>query len=204
VPVRGAAICAATSDGAAQALQARDMLAGNWLLHGWTLSDVSFYPTELAEYVLVELIHPLGTGVIHVAAAATYTLLVLSALLLGWLLLDRAPRRCWGPAALGVLLAVVQFADRVAVLTAVLPLVVVCAASAVRTRRAWRYELALAGAALGSVGLSWAARVGHPRAVRRELPRRHRLGRARVRRGPPDRAGARDRPHPSQPAASTG
>ncbi len=37
---------AATADGAAQALQARDMLAGNWLLHGWTLSDVSFYTTS--------------------------------------------------------------------------------------------------------------------------------------------------------------
>jgi hypothetical protein len=68
---------AATSDGAALALQARDMLAGNWLLHGWTLSDVSFYTTELPEYVLVEVVRPFGLGVIHVAAAATYTLLVL-------------------------------------------------------------------------------------------------------------------------------
>ena len=68
---------AATSDGAALALQARDMLAGNWLLHGWTLSDVSFYTTELPEYVLVEAVRPFGLGVIHVAAAATYTLLVL-------------------------------------------------------------------------------------------------------------------------------
>jgi hypothetical protein len=40
---------AATSDGAAQVLQARDMLGGNWLLHGWTVSDVSFYTTELPE-----------------------------------------------------------------------------------------------------------------------------------------------------------
>jgi hypothetical protein len=224
---------AVTSDGAAQALQARDMLAGNWLLRGWTLSDVSFYPTELPEYVLVELVRPLGTGVIHVAAAVTYTLLVLAAfllargrarglnglvsgviaavimlapqlgygafvlllspdhvgtqvpLLLGWLLLDRAPRRWWVPACLCLLLALAQFADRVAVLTAVLPLVVVCAASAVRSvlgsrsgrrvpagrqaeapvptegpaqpRPAWRYELTLAGAAIVSVGLSWAA-----------------------------------------------
>jgi hypothetical protein len=68
---------AATADGAAQALQARDMLAGNWLLHGWTLSDVSFYTTELPEYVVVEAIRPFGLGVIHVAAALTYTLLVL-------------------------------------------------------------------------------------------------------------------------------
>ena len=68
----------ATADGAAQALQARDMLAGNWLLHGWTLSDVSFYTTELPEYVVVEAIRPFGLGVIHVSAALTYTLLVLA------------------------------------------------------------------------------------------------------------------------------
>jgi hypothetical protein len=136
---------AATSDGAAQALQARDMLAGNWLLHGWMLGDVSFYTTELPEYVLIELIRPFGVGDVHVAAAATYTLLVLAVaalaygrsnlshsaggvggalavvimlapqlgygafvlllspdhvgtqvpLLIGWLLLDLAPRRWW-------------------------------------------------------------------------------------------------------------
>ena len=183
---------AATADGAAQALQARDMLAGNWLLHGWTVSDVSFYTTELPEYVLVELVRPLGASVIHVAAAATYTLLVLAAcalargrargaegwlrgllgagimlapqlgygafvlllspdhvgtqvpLLLGWLLLDRAgappspggtasrSRRWRVPAALCLLLAWVQLADRVALVTAVLPLLVVCLVTLVR------------------------------------------------------------------------
>ena len=81
---------AATSDGAAEALQARDMLAGNWLLHGWMIGDVSFYTTELPEYVLVELIRPFGVGVIHVAAAATYTLLVLAAF---WLARGRAVGR---------------------------------------------------------------------------------------------------------------
>jgi len=184
---------AAASDGAAQALQARDMLAGNWLLHGWTLSDVSFYPTELAEYVAVELVRPFGLGVIHVAAALTYTLLVLAVvalargravgraavasgllagvimlapqlgygafvlllspdhvgtqvpLLLGWLLLDRAPRRWWVPATLCVLLAVVQFADRVALLTAVLPLIIVCLATLARRRPKSAFGLALAG-----------------------------------------------------------
>ncbi|HVT66836.1 MAG TPA: hypothetical protein VHF26_03730 [Trebonia sp.] len=70
---------AATADGAAEALQARAMLAGNWLLHGWTIGDVSFYTTELPEYMLVELVRPFGVGVIHVAAAVTYTLLVLCA-----------------------------------------------------------------------------------------------------------------------------
>ena len=204
---------AATSDGAAQALQARDMLAGNWLLHGWTLSDVSFYTTELPEYVLVELIRPLGAGVIHVAAAVSYTLLVLLAfalgrgrgrgragllggalaasimlapqlgygafvlllspdhtgtqvpLLLGWLLLDRAPRRWWVPAGLCLLLALVQFADRAALLTAVLPLFLVAAVSALRLaavnsrRGGWRtcwFEGALCVAAVASAGVAWA------------------------------------------------
>jgi hypothetical protein len=202
---------AATSDGAAQALQARDMLAGNWLLHGWLISDVSFYTTELPEYVLVELIRPFGTGVIHVAAAATYTLLVLAAfllargravgregllrgalaavimlapqlgygafvlllspdhvgtqvpLLIGWLLLDLAPRRWWVPTLLCLLLAWVQFADRAAVLTAVVPLILVAGLAAARghwsgrgIRHCW-FQLALIAAAAISVGLAWAA-----------------------------------------------
>src|SRR5215469_13548659 len=41
---------AVDSDGAAQALQAWDMLHGNLLLRGWRLSDVSFYTTELPQY----------------------------------------------------------------------------------------------------------------------------------------------------------
>ena len=71
-----------TSDGAANALQAWDMLHGNLLLRGWTVSDVSFYTTELPEYMGVELIRGLGPDVVHVAAAFTYTLLVLLAGLL--------------------------------------------------------------------------------------------------------------------------
>ncbi len=70
------------SDGADQALQAWDMLHGNWLLRGWTVGDVSYYTTELPEYILVELIRGLGPDTIHVAAAVTYTLLVLLAALL--------------------------------------------------------------------------------------------------------------------------
>jgi hypothetical protein len=72
----------ATSDSAANALQAWDMLHGNLLLRGWTVSDVSFYTTELPEYMGVELIRGLGPDVVHVAAAFTYTLLVLLAGLL--------------------------------------------------------------------------------------------------------------------------
>jgi len=70
------------SDGADQALQAWDMLHGNWLLSGWTVGDVSYYTTELPEYIIVELIRGLNPDVIHVAAAVTYTLLVLLAGLL--------------------------------------------------------------------------------------------------------------------------
>jgi hypothetical protein len=70
------------SDGTDQALQAWDMLHGNWLLSGWTVGDVSYYTTELPEYAIVELIRGFGPWVIHVAAAITYTLLVLAAALL--------------------------------------------------------------------------------------------------------------------------
>ena len=70
------------SDGAANALQAWDMLHGNVLLRNWWLSDVSFYTTELPEYMLVELVRGLNADVVHVAAALSYTLLVLLAALL--------------------------------------------------------------------------------------------------------------------------
>jgi hypothetical protein len=70
------------SDGAANALQAWNMLHGNLLLRGWWLSDVSFYTTELPEYMVVELVRGLNADVVHVAAALTYTLLVLLAALL--------------------------------------------------------------------------------------------------------------------------
>jgi hypothetical protein len=73
---------AVDSDGAAQALQAWDMLHGNVLLHGWTLSDVSFYTTELPQYMAVELVRGLGADVVNVAAALTFTLVLLLAALL--------------------------------------------------------------------------------------------------------------------------
>jgi hypothetical protein len=68
-----------SSEGASNALQAWDVLHGNLLLSGWTLSDVSFYTTELPEYVLVEVFRGLGPADVHVSAAVTYTLLVLQA-----------------------------------------------------------------------------------------------------------------------------
>jgi hypothetical protein len=196
---------AVTSDGAANALQAWDMLHGNPLLRGWTLSDVSFYTTELPEYLAVELIRGLGPDVVHVAAALTYTLLVLLTgllakgrakgregivrvliasgimiapqlwpgafilllspdhtgtqvpLLLTWLVLDRAPRRWYVPVIIAMMLAWVQVADGITVITATVPLVLVCLArtSLGLMRRKplmsmW-YELSLAAAAVASV-----------------------------------------------------
>jgi hypothetical protein len=67
----------ANSDGASIALQAWAMLHGNMLLHGWWLSDVAFYTTEVPQYMLIEIVHGLRPDDIHIAAAMTYTLLVL-------------------------------------------------------------------------------------------------------------------------------
>ena len=195
----------ATSDGAAIALQAHDMLHGNWLLSGWTVGDVSFWTTELPEYALVETVRHLGPGVIHTAAALTYTLLVVLAgflargrahgreglvrgvlaagimlapqlgygtfvlllspdhvgtevpLLLGWLILDLAPRRWWVPVLLGLLLAWTQIGDRVTLLTAVVPLIFVCVVRACRPRSERWFELALAAAGVASVAVAAAA-----------------------------------------------
>ncbi len=77
VYLRLASTRAVNSDGASTALQAWDMLHGNPLLRGWTTSDVSFYPTELPQYVLVELVRGLRADVVDIAAAMTYTLALL-------------------------------------------------------------------------------------------------------------------------------
>jgi hypothetical protein len=74
---------AVTSDGASNALQAWDLLHGNPLLRGWTLTDVSFYTTELPEWTIVEWVRGLNADVLHASAAITYTLVVLTAGLLG-------------------------------------------------------------------------------------------------------------------------
>jgi hypothetical protein len=78
------------SDGASNALQAWAMLHGNVLLHGWTVSDVSFYTTELPQYVVVEAIRGLNPAVVHICGAMTYTLLVLLAC---WLAMGDASGR---------------------------------------------------------------------------------------------------------------
>jgi len=75
------------SDEANILLMSWDMLHGNVLLHGWYLSDVSFYPTELPQYALLEGLIGLHADTAHVAAAMSYTLAVLFAVLLA-----RGPR----------------------------------------------------------------------------------------------------------------
>ena len=103
------------SDGAAQVLQAQDMLHGNLLLRGWWTGDVSFYTTELPEYMLVDLIRGLRPDVVHICGALTYTLAVVLAALL-------ARGRATGPAGLvrALLAASVMLAPSIAGGTAVL------------------------------------------------------------------------------------
>ena len=53
------------------------MLHGNILLSGWRLSDVSFYATELPEYMVVAAVRGLRPDVVQICAAITYTLCTL-------------------------------------------------------------------------------------------------------------------------------
>jgi hypothetical protein len=73
---------AVNSDSSNVMLMAWDMLHGNLVLHGWYMSDVSFYSTELPQYALLESFLGLRPETAHVAAAMTYTLSVLLAVLL--------------------------------------------------------------------------------------------------------------------------
>jgi hypothetical protein len=65
------------ADGASNSLQAWDMLHGNVLLRGWSVTDVPFYTTEVPQHMLVALVVGYNSEVVHVAAAMSYTLLVL-------------------------------------------------------------------------------------------------------------------------------
>src|ERR1700722_6996214 len=73
---------AENSDMANILLMGWDIVHGNILLHGWRMSDVSFYPTELVQYALLESVLGLHMSTAHVAAAMTYTLVVLLVVLL--------------------------------------------------------------------------------------------------------------------------
>jgi hypothetical protein len=71
-----------TSNSANILLMASDMLHGNLLLHGWFMSDVSFYTTEIPQYALLELFFGVHPATAHLAAAMTYTLALVFAVLL--------------------------------------------------------------------------------------------------------------------------
>src|SRR5262245_35719970 len=68
-----------TSDGASMVWRAWDVLHGNVLLHGWWAADVSFYTTELPEYLVVTAAAGMRPEVVHICSALTYTALVLLA-----------------------------------------------------------------------------------------------------------------------------
>jgi len=70
------------SDEANILFMASDMLHGNVMLQGWVLSDVSFFTTELPQYALLEHVFGLRPETAHIAAAMTYTLVVLLAAVL--------------------------------------------------------------------------------------------------------------------------
>ena len=70
------------SDSANILLMGWDLLHGHLLLHGWYMSDVSFFPTELPQYALLESFLGPHMQTAHVAAAMTYTLTFLLAVLL--------------------------------------------------------------------------------------------------------------------------
>jgi len=88
---------AVNSDSANIMLMSWDMLHGNVLLHGWYLSDVSFYPTELPQYAMLEGLLGLHADTAHIAAAMTYTLAVIFAVLLARGPRGRAPGRAAWP-----------------------------------------------------------------------------------------------------------
>ena len=73
---------ALNSDSSNYLLMASDLLHGNVLLHGWYMSDVSVYTTELPQYALLESFLGLHPETAHIAAAMTYTLATLLAVLL--------------------------------------------------------------------------------------------------------------------------
>ena len=70
------------SDSANILLMAQDMLRGHPLLHGWYSSDVSFFPTEIPQYALLESLLGTQMQTAHVAAAMTYTLAFMLAVVL--------------------------------------------------------------------------------------------------------------------------
>jgi hypothetical protein len=96
---------AENSDEANILLMANDMLHGNVMLRGWSVSDVPFITTELPQIALLVWMFGLHLDTAHIAAAVTYTLVVAVGMLLakgrtrGWAAVARMAL------ALGIMLA---------------------------------------------------------------------------------------------------
>jgi hypothetical protein len=73
---------AENSDEANILLMANDMLHGNLYLSGWSVSDVPFISTELPQIALLVWLFGLHLNTAHIAAAVTYTLIVVVGMLL--------------------------------------------------------------------------------------------------------------------------
>jgi hypothetical protein len=73
---------AENSDEANILLMADDMAHGNFSLAGWNVSDVPFITTELPQIAVLVVLFGLNLNTAHIAAAMTYTLVVVAAMLL--------------------------------------------------------------------------------------------------------------------------
>jgi hypothetical protein len=67
------------SDEANNALQAWDLLHVHVLLHGWVMSDATFYTFELPLNAITEWLFGLGNLAVHVASALTYLIITVLA-----------------------------------------------------------------------------------------------------------------------------
>jgi hypothetical protein len=144
------------SDESNTLLMAWDMLHGNLLLHGWSMSDVSFYTTELPEYAILERLFGLHTDTAHIGVAITYTLVLVLAVLLA---LGRADQRAASGGALPRILLTggIMFAPQLGVAVFILLLSVGHIGTAVPLLLTWLVLDRLGGA--GSARLRWAVPV---------------------------------------------
>jgi hypothetical protein len=68
------------SDGANNALQAWDMLHGNFLLHNWVIGDATYYTFDLPVIAIAEAFLGMNTVALHVALAMIFLVVVVLAL----------------------------------------------------------------------------------------------------------------------------
>jgi hypothetical protein len=144
------------SDESNTLLMAWDLLHGNLLLHGWSMSDVSFYTTELPEYALLERLFGLHTDTAHIGVAITYTLVLVLAVLLA---LGRADQRAASGGTLPRILLTggIMFAPQLGVAVFILLLSVGHIGTAVPLLLTWLVLDRLGGAR--SARLRWAVPV---------------------------------------------